>query len=172
MLCVHWEFSLGAFLCTCAEHNNSSFLQGGIADSRRKKWASLEQNLEAIWLQNVVRRVFFFYCNSFPPPFALILLLDIFLAGGKWGSWDGGGGKEEEHICTSILLRNKGTDPSRNKDLAYLQASDSKSCFSLSYCFHLLLGCKKMIHSACVSSCLSCLEHCDTLWVWKLFAEI
>lgn len=36
MPCVHWEFSLGAFLCTCAEHNKSPFLQGGIADSQRK----------------------------------------------------------------------------------------------------------------------------------------
>lgn len=80
-----------------------------------------------------------FHCNSLSPPpsFALILLLGVFCTpnknkSGTWGSWDGGGGKEEEHVCTDIMLRNKGTNPSGNEDLAYLEVSGSESCRSLS----------------------------------------
>lgn len=69
----------------------------------------------------------FFHCNSSLPTFCPYPVAGYFLAGETRGSWERGGGNEGAHICTSILLRNKGTDPSGNKDLAYLEVSNSKN---------------------------------------------
>lgn len=167
MPCVHWEFSLGAFLCTCAEHNNSSFLQGGIADSQRKKWASLEENVEVIWLQNVVQRVFFIVTLP-SPPFALILLLDIF-----WLVKRGEAGREEEGtkehtFAQASCWEIKAQILQETKIWLTWKSAIVKTCRSLSYYFHLLLACKKIKYSDCVFSCLSCLEHRDTLWLMSL----
>lgn len=108
------------------------FCRGGIADSQRENglaWSRTCTYLITEWSPEGLSIVI-------PPPhpllFALILLLGVFLAGGTWRSWDGGGGKEEEHICTGITLRNRGSSPSGNKDLAFLEVSDSRSCCSLS----------------------------------------
>lgn len=167
MPCVHWEFSLGAFLCTCAEHNNSSFLQGGIADSQRKKWASLEENLEVIWLQNVVRRVFFIV--TLPPHLLPLSCCWIFF--GWWNAGKLGERRRErrsthlhKHLCWEI----KAQILQETKIWLTWKSAIVKTCRSLSYYFHLLLAYKKIIYSACVFSCLSCLEHRDTLWLMSL----
>lgn len=170
MPCVHWEFSLGAFLCTCAEHNNSPFLQGGIADSQRKKWASLEQNLEVIWLQNVVRRGFF-HCNSLLPvlllPLSCCWIFFWLMEHGETGM--GEEGRKESTFAKASCWEVKAQILQEIR-IWLAWKSVIVEAAVLCYRFHLLLVCKKMIYSACVSSCLSCLEHCDTLWVWKLCA--
>lgn len=50
-------------------------------------------------------------------------------------------------------------------DLAYLEVRNSKSCHSL--CFHMMLGCKKMVDSF-ISGLPNCIEHCDTLLLMDL----
>lgn len=78
MPCVHWEFSLGAFLCTCAEHNNSSFLQGGIADSQRENglaWSRTCTYLITEWSPEGISIVI---PSPHPLLFTLILLLGVF----------------------------------------------------------------------------------------------
>lgn len=97
MPCVHWEFSLGAFLCTCAEHNSSPFLRSGIANSRGKKMGSTRAKPGGYLITECGPEVFFFIVMVlFFSNFVLMLLLDMFclVEDGKLG-W---GRRQGQHL--------------------------------------------------------------------------
>lgn len=84
MPCVHWEFSLGAFLCTCAEHNSSPFLRSGIANSRGKKMGLTRAKPGGYLITECGPEVFF-HCNGFVFfQFCSYAVARYVLSSGRW----------------------------------------------------------------------------------------